>query len=150
MIGNGLLVMFASMLAGFMLMFELIGGLEIWPGTIIEFSVYGNTDGWVRAHSGGLINGMMVIIVALALPKLALTQKLNAFFAYGLVYVAWSFTLFYWLGNAAANRSLTLGDSRLGEADWLSLLGALAGLPSVFLAPIILLWGAWAAFRHSK
>lgn len=147
MIGNGLLVMFVSMMAGFMLMFGLIGGVEVWPGVIIEFSVYGTTDGWVRAHSGGVTNGLMVILIALVLPRLELSDKVNAFFAWGLVYTAWSFTLFYWVGNAAANRSLTIGDSRLGEADWLSLIGALPAVPSVFLAPIILFWGGYAALK---
>ena len=36
MIGHGLLVILAAMLAGFMLGFGLIGGLELYPGKIIE------------------------------------------------------------------------------------------------------------------
>ncbi len=147
MIAHGFLVMFVGLLAGFMLIFNLVGGFEIWPGNIMEFSVYGTTDGWVRAHSGGLTNGMMVVIVALSLPKLELSQRLNAFFAWGLIYVAWSFTIFYWVGNAAGNRSLTFGDSPLGQADWLSLIGFLPGLPSIILAPVILFIGARAALR---
>jgi len=148
MIANGFMVMFVAMLAGFMLIFNLVGGVEVWPGKIIEFSVYGTTDGWVRAHSGGITNGMLVVIVALALPKLALSQSMNRFFAWGLIYVAWSFTLFYWIGNAAGNRSLTFGDSQLGQSDWLSIIGFLPGVPSIFLAPIILYVGARALMRQ--
>ena len=48
--GHGMLVILASMFAGFMLMFGLLGGLEVWPGVIVEFSVYGRLEGWVRAH----------------------------------------------------------------------------------------------------
>lgn len=33
MIGNGLLVVLVAMLAGFMLIFKLIGGMELWPET---------------------------------------------------------------------------------------------------------------------
>ena len=117
----------------------------MWPGEIAQFSVYGTTDGWVRAHSGGITNGMLVVIVALALPKLELSERMNAFFAWGLIYVAWSFTVFYWVGNAAANRSLTMGDNPLGGADWLSVIGFLPGIPSIFLAPVILFIGARAA-----
>ena len=108
MIGNGLLVILIAMLAGFMLMFKLIGGLEYWPGHILPLPIYGTTDGWVRAHSGGTMNGLLVVVIALALPKLNLNERLQKWTAYGFMYVAWSFTLFYWLGNAAGNRGLTL------------------------------------------
>ncbi|HCD28550.1 MAG TPA: isomerase [Gammaproteobacteria bacterium] len=147
MIAHGFLVMAVGLIAGFMLLFALIGGFEFWPGRIAEFSVYGTVEGWVRAHSGGITNGMMVVIVALALPYLKLSEAMNKFFAWGLIYVAWSFTLFYWIGNASGNRSLTFGDSPLGGADWLSILGFLPGVPSIFIAPIILFIGARAALR---
>jgi len=45
MIGHGLLVILAAMLAGFMLGFGLIGGLELYPGKIIEMPYYGSTEG---------------------------------------------------------------------------------------------------------
>lgn len=138
MVGHGLLVVLVSMLAGFMLMFSLIGGFEIWPGTVLEFGVYGTSEGWVRAHSGGLTNGLLAIAVGLALPILRLSPRMERVMAYGFIYIAWSFTAFYWLGNAAANRSLTMGDSRLGEADLISVLGFLPGLPSVFLVVVLL------------
>lgn len=138
MIGNGLMVILASMFAGFMLMFGLLGGMEVWPGNIVEFSVYGSTEGWVRAHSGGAMNGLLVMAVAFALPKLNLTEALQKFVAYGFVYVAWSFTAFYWFGNAAGNRALTLGDNQLGSSDIFGVLGFLPGLLSVFLVVILL------------
>ena len=138
MICNGLLVIIAAMFAGFMLMFSLIGGLEVWPGTIVPLHIYGTADGWVRAHSGGTMNGLLVIAVALALPKLNLTPRMQKLTAYGFLYVAWSFTLFYWLGNAAGNRGLPLGDSQLGHSDWISILAFLPGLPSVFIVVILL------------
>lgn len=70
MLANGFLVILVSMLAGFMLIFTLTGGFEIWPGTVLEFSVYGSTEGWVRAHSGGLTNGLLVLAIAFALPHI--------------------------------------------------------------------------------
>ena len=142
MIGNGLLVILAAMLAGFMLMFLLIGGIEIWPGHILPVHVYGSSEGWVRAHSGGTMNGLLVVVVALALPKLNLSEPLQKWTAYGFIYVAWSFTLFYWLGNAAGNRGLTLGDSQLGHSDLISVLAFLPGLPSVVIVVVLLAIGA--------
>lgn len=142
MIGNGMLVIVVAMFAGFMLMFSLIGGVEIWPGHILPLKIYGTSAGWVRAHSGGTMNGLLVIVMALAMPKLNLGPRAQAWTAYGLIYVAWSFTLFYWLGNAAGNRGLTLGDSQLGHTDMISVLAFLPGVPSVVLVVVLLAIGA--------
>jgi len=147
MLANGFLVILVSMLAGFMLMFNLLGGFEIWPGTILDFSVYGSTEGWVRAHSGGLTNGLLVLAVAFALPHINVSPFQEKLLAYGFAYVAWSFTVFYWLGNASANRALTFGDNGFGESSLISVLGFLPGLPSVFLVVILLAIAAKGILR---
>tara|TARA_B110000967_G_C18425090_1_gene335724 strand:- start:37 stop:441 length:405 start_codon:yes stop_codon:yes gene_type:complete len=121
-----------------MLMFNLLGGFEIWPGQILEFSVYGTTEGWVRAHSGGVTNALLVMAIAFALPHINVSAFQEKFLAYGFIYVAWSFTVFYWLGNASANRALTFGDNQLGESSLVSVLGFLPGLPSVVLVVVLL------------
>ncbi len=149
MIGHGLLVVLVAMFAGFMLMFSLIGGIEFWPGNILSIPTYGTTDGWVRAHSGGLTNGLLVMAVAFALPKLNLSPLKQKIMAYGFIYVAWSFTLFYWFGNAAGNRALSLGDNPLGQSDLFGVLGFLPGLPSVFLVVILLAIAAKGVFSSS-
>jgi hypothetical protein len=128
MISNGLLVILVAMLAGFMLIFKLIGGFELWPGHILSFDVYGSSAAWVRAHSGGIANGLLVLVVALGLPKLGLSDRLLKWVGYGFIYIAWSFTWFYWLGGAAGNRALTVGDSPLGKTDVFGGPGCLAGL----------------------
>lgn len=148
MLANGILVMLAAMFAGFMLMFSLLGGIEVWPGNVLKFSVYGSTEGWVRAHSGGITNGLMVIAIGLALPKLNLNELWQKLTAWGLIYVAWTFTLFYWLGNAAGNRALSVGDNALGESDIFGVIGFLPGLPSVFIVVIVLAVCAKAALSN--
>lgn len=150
MIGHGLLVLLASMFAGFMLMFSLLGGFEIWPGTILSIPTYGTSEGWVRAHSGGAMNGVLVIVVALALPKLTLSESMQRLTAWGFIYVAWSFTVFYWLGNAAGNRALTMGDNPLGESDLIGIIGFLPGLPSVFIVVALLAICAKGAFSATN
>ncbi len=150
MIGNGLLVVLVAMLAGFMLMFSLLGGVEVWPGKIIEIPMYGSVPGWARAHTGGALNGVLVIVVALALPYLRLSDGLQRFTAYGFIYVAWSFTVFYWLGNASGNRALSLGPSALGEPDLVGLIGFLPGVPSVFLVPVLLAIAAKSVLSAGK
>jgi styrene-oxide isomerase len=148
MLCNGFLVILVAMLAGFMLMFSLLGGLEIWPGNIVAIPVYGTAEGWVRAHSGGAMNGLLVVVVGLALPKMALSPKLQRITAYGFIYVAWSFTIFYWFGNAAGNRALTFGDNPLGSSDIFGVIGFLPALPSVVVVVILLAVvarSAWSA-----
>ena len=149
MIGHGLLVVLVAMLAGFMLMFNLLGGIEVWPGKIVDVPMYGTSDGWVRAHSGGTANGILVIVVALALPILRLSASMQKFTAYGFIYIAWSFTIFYWLGNASTNRALSLGPSALGEPDTIGLIGFLPGLPSVILVVVLLAIGAKSVLSSS-
>ncbi|MFT4582091.1 MAG: hypothetical protein ACI915_003685 [Gammaproteobacteria bacterium] len=148
MLGHGLLVMLVAMFAGFMLMFHLLGGMEIWPNMIIEVPMYGTSQGWVRAHTGGLLNGVLVFIVGLGLPKLNLGERAQKFTAYGLIYCAWTFTLFYWLGNASSNRGLSMGPSALGEPDMVGLIAFLPGLPSVFIVVIVLVICAKSTFSR--
>jgi len=142
MLANGMLVILVAMLAGFMLMFSLLGGFELWPGTALTFSVYGTPEGWVRAHSGGAMNGLLVIAIGLALPKLGLSGAMQKFTAWGFIYVAWSFTVFYWFGNAAGNRALSIGDNALGQSDVYGIIGFLPGLPSVIIVMVLLAVGA--------
>jgi hypothetical protein len=146
MIGNGMLVVLAAMLAGFMLMFTLLGGIEVWPGKIVEIPMYGTSEGWVRAHTGGALNGILVIVIALALPVLNLSPLMQKVTAWGFIYIAWSFTVFYWLGNASSNRALSLGASPLGEPDTIGLIGFLPGVPSVFLVVFLLAVAAKGVF----
>jgi styrene-oxide isomerase len=150
MLAHGMLVVLVAMLAGFMLMFSLLGGFEIWPGNTLEFGVYGSAEGWVRAHSGGTMNGLLVIVMALALPKLELSATLRKLTAWGFIYVAWSFTLFYWFGNAAGNRALTVGDNVLGESDVFGVIGFLPALPSVVIVVVLLAVGAKAVLSSAK
>ena len=150
MIANGLLVVLVAMLSGFMLMFTLLGGIEVWPGTIIPLPLYGTSEGWVRAHTGGTLNGVLVILIALVLPKLRLSPFMQRFTAYGFIYIAWSFTVFYWLGNASSNRALSMGDSPLGKADIIGLIGFLPGVPSVILVVVLLAVVAKAVLSSGK
>jgi hypothetical protein len=85
-----------------------------------------------------LTNGLLAMAVGFALPKIGIRGAKEKFVAYGFIYVAWSFTVFYWLGNASGNRALTFGDNQMGESSLISILGFLPGLPSVFLVLVLL------------
>ena len=59
-------------------------------------------------------------------------------------HVAWSFTVFYWFGNAAGNRALSIGDNALGASDIFGVIGFLSGLPAVIIVVVLLAVGAKA------
>ncbi len=139
MIGNGFLVLVVALLAGFMLGFGLIGGFEVFPGVIMGMPYYGTPEGWARAHTGGLTNGLMVLAVALALPLVPLSARMLKVTAYGIIYVAWANTIFYWLGNAAASRSLSFGDNPIGETSFVGVLGLSFAFVGVFVALWVLI-----------
>ena len=122
--------------------YNLVGGTEVWPGVFVPIPMYGTEAGWVRAHSGGTMNGLLVVVVALALPKLNLSETARRWMIWGLIYVAWSFTVFYWFGNASSNCGLSLGTSALGPR--MSPAGSpfYRALPSVILVLILLVLGA--------
>ncbi|GAB5415772.1 MAG: hypothetical protein Cons2KO_33750 [Congregibacter sp.] len=136
MIGNAFLVIVISMFAGFMLGFGLIGGLELYPGKIVAMPYYGTAEGWARAHSGGLTNGLLLLGVAWALPHLPLSDRMRSTTAWGFIYIGWANTVFYWTGNAAGSRALSFGDNPLGASN---LLGAI-GFGLAFAGAILIVW----------
>ena len=136
MIGNALLVILAGMLAGFMLGFGLIGGLEVVPGTIVEMPYYGTAEGWARAHTGGVTNGLLIIGVALALPLIPLSAGMQKVTAYGFIYIGWANTAFYWFGNASANRALSFGDNPVGPTS----LWGILGFGPALIGALLIIW----------
>ncbi|NCF18818.1 MAG: isomerase [Haliea sp.] len=147
MIGNGLLVILAAMLSGFMLGFGLIGGLELLPGTIVEMPYYGTPEGWARAHTGGTANGLMIIAVALALPLIPLSEGMRKVTVYGFIYIGWANTVFYWFGNAAQNRALSFGDNPLGASSLAGVIGFGPALVGAFLIVWLLAYTALKILR---
>lgn len=149
MIGNAFLVIVMSMFAGFMLGFGLIGGLELYPGKIVAMPYYGTAEGWARAHSGGLSNGLLVLAVAWALPKIPLSNRMRNITAWGFIYIAWANTVFYWAGNAAGSRALSFGDNPLGASNLFGVLGFGLAFAGALLIVYLLLVAAISALRSA-
>ena len=150
LIGHGALVAVVGLLAGFGLLFALLGEVAIWPLPGIEAQVPGSVRGWQAAHVGGLLNGVMMVAFAFCLPKLGLNGPRLRWVTWGLVYTGWANTVFYWLGNLAPNRGLSGGDNALGEG---SLAGFLAYLPAATATVVTMACGlaiAAAAFRAAR
>ena len=70
MFGHGVLMIFAGLFFGLFYLMNLIGGYEVIPNHIVKFNIPGSAEGWRKAHIGPPLNGMMVIAVAVVLPRL--------------------------------------------------------------------------------
>ena len=111
MIGHAALILFIGMLAGFGLLVSLIGGIELIPGTVIPISIFGGTDAWVRAHTGGILNALLILGVALALPLLRFQAQAAGRIKWMIVGTGWANTLFYWAALLAPNRALSFAST---------------------------------------
>jgi hypothetical protein len=123
MIGHAALILFIGMLAGVGLLISLIGGLELIPGSVTQIPIVGHTDAWVRAHTGGLLNALLIMGFALALPPLRFSPQNAARIKWMLVGTGWANTLFYWAALVAPNRALTFGANRFGQGGLISVIG---------------------------
>ena len=79
-----------------------------------------------------------MIAVAFALPHCGLAAARLALYAKGIVFAGWANTIFYWFGNASANRALSFSDNALGAANILGTFGYLvaviAALVTIYIA----------------
>jgi len=139
MMAHALLVIVVALLSGFMLADGLLGGKAAY--------YYGTAEGWARAHTGGITNGLLVLGVALAMPHIPLSQRMQTYTGWGLIFTAWANTAFYWFGNAAGNRALTAGDNIYGGANMLSMIGFWLAMIGVVLALWLLTYAAIKLLR---
>ncbi|PWR25243.1 styrene-oxide isomerase StyC [Zavarzinia aquatilis] len=123
MIGHGALIMLVAFGAGVGLLISLLGGLELIPGSITPIDIFGTTDAWVRAHLGGMLNAILVIVIALALPVLDFGERGARTVGFMLVGTGWANTLFYWAALLSSNRALTFGANRHGDSNWIAWIG---------------------------
>ncbi len=149
-IGHGMLVLFIGLIAGVMLTFSLLGAVALWPFPTWEVAIPGSTRGWVSAHVGGILNGVMIAGLALLMGKLKLEGSRAFWVGWGLIIVGWGNTLFYWAANFSENRGLSPAASSLGEGGvWAALAytGGVVGMVFAFVAVWILARAAFEAAR---
>jgi hypothetical protein len=133
MVGHGALILLIGMLAGVGLLASLLGGMEVWPGTILPFHLPGSTDAWVRTHLGGMLNAFLVMVAALVLPVVGFDAQGARKISGMLVGTGWANTLFYWAALLSPNRALTFGDNRFGSAN----LAAVVGLAPALVFTVV-------------
>ncbi len=151
MVGHGAIVTFIGLVAGFGLLISLIGGLELYPGFILHFRIPGDTHAWARAHVGGLMNGMLVIVFALFIHAARLPARQASQLFWMLVGTGYANTAFYWGGLFSPSHALTLGNNRLGESNIAGILGFLPALVfAIVLMVAMVIVARWAFVRMEK
>ncbi|KZX77023.1 hypothetical protein A3715_12050 [Oleiphilus sp. HI0009] len=145
MVGHGAIIMLIGLIAGIGLVMKLIGGFEIFPNYIVQFELFGSDRGWARAHAGGLMNGLMIFVVALLLWGLNAPERLEKKLFWMIVGAGYGNTMFYWGGMLSASRALTFGDNRLGETNIWGILGLVPALVFSFVS----LYSFYVLARHA-
>lgn len=150
MIGQGAAVLLVGMLAGVGLLMSLLGGIELIPGSIIEFTIPGGIDAWVRTHVGGMMNGLLILIVALMLSGLGFSEAASGRMFWMLVGTGWANTLFYWAALFAPNRAISFADNRFGESNLASIIGLAPALLFAVIASIAVFMLMRQAFASAR
>jgi hypothetical protein len=146
-IGHAALMLLVAMLAGVGLLVSVLGGLELWPGHIMAITLPSNPAGWVRTHVGGILNAVLVMLIALLLPGLGFADASARRIGLLIVGTGWANTLFYWAAMWAPNRALTFGDNRLGASNLAAVVGLAPALLFVLLSLVAVALIARQAWR---
>jgi hypothetical protein len=150
MIAHGAVIILIALASGFGLVMSLIGGFEIFPGTIISFEIPGDARAWARTHVGGILNGLLVIAGALVAHAMALPSRAASQIYWMLVGTGYANTLFYWGALFAPSRALTFGDNRLGETNIAGILGFGPALVFAIVAMVAMVILIRAGFSESE
>ncbi len=129
LVKNGLAAMIVALIGGFMLTFSMLGGISLSPlPMFFGVEIPGTAAGWRAVHLGMLMNGMMAIVLGLALRWRTVTPRGEALVTWGVLIAIWGNFCFYLFSMFGQNHGLTMGDNRLGPGNWA---GALAFLPAI-------------------
>jgi hypothetical protein len=149
-IGHGMLVLLVGLVAGVMLIFSLLDAVTLWPLPAWEVSLPGSTRGWQAAHVGGILNGVMIAGVALLMGRMGLAGSRASWVGWGMIVTGWGNTVFYWAGNLAANRGLSVSETPYGPGDLAGALAFFGGGIAMFFTFIAVIILARAAFEVAK
>ncbi|QJQ31456.1 hypothetical protein GV829_02495 [Sphingomonas lacunae] len=94
LVRQGGLVLLLGFVAGFGFLFFLIGAIELWPiPGKIDYQLPGTVKAWRMSHLEGVMNGLMLWLLAAVLPTFALPFATARRIAHMLVVTAWTFPI---------------------------------------------------------
>ena len=128
--------MIVALFGGFMLTFSMLGGISLSPLPLFfGMEIPGTAQGWRVVHLGMLMNGMMAILLGIAMRWLAVSERQASCVAWGVIIAVWGNFCFYLFSMFGYNHGLSLGSNRLGEGNWA---GAMAFIPAIIGAVTLL------------
>lgn len=133
---NGFAVMLLGLIAGMLLVFSMVGGFIIWPVLDFPADIPGSVRGWKAAHVGGLTNGLLLLFIGAVVTQVPLTARALRFVGWSFLLTGWGNTVFYWAGNLAPNRGVSVQANDYGEASVAGTIAFLGG-GSVMLLTIV-------------
>jgi hypothetical protein len=143
LIKHGIAAMIVALLAGFGLIFAMIGGVSLSPLPVFfQWEIPGTLQGWRSLHIGMLMNGLMAILLGVVMRFFAVSSLGAAVVSWGTILAVWGNFSFYFFGMFAPNRGVTLQANRLGEATLsvaLAFYPAFVGIITLTVALIVLL-----------
>lgn len=91
LVGHGALVLLWGFVVGFGFLFFLIGEIALWPiPGRIAYQMPGTYDAWRMAHMEGIVNGLLLWLVALLLPLVPFANRGRRRLTYAAIVVAWT------------------------------------------------------------
>ncbi len=149
--GHAGLVAIIGLISGFLLMFSVLGRIELWPVFTTDISIPGELRAWRAAHVGCLMNALLCGLGAMGLPFVT-AAKPRLFIVYGLIATAWGNSIFYLAGAFGRTHGLSGYDvPGLGQSN---LFDIIAYAPAALVSTVTIICmgliahGAFAAARQ--
>ncbi|MCG7522047.1 hypothetical protein [Ruegeria sp. Ofav3-42] len=132
MLKHGLIILLMGLIGGVLMAVNMVGKIALEPlPVVIDYALPGETSRWRAVHVGNLMNGLMAIGLALALPHVSLSGRTEAWVSWGIVGSVWANFVFYVFGVFAPNHGVSISANPLGEASWQ---GVVAYVPATIAA----------------
>ena len=144
---HAIIVLSIGLIAGLMLTFSLLDAVNLWPLPVWEVSIPGSDRGWATAHVGGILNGILLIALINLATKLELSERDFRLGSWSLIITGLANTIFYWAGNLAPNRGLSVDDTIYGSADIWGAIAFLSGGGGMFFTFFVMYLLGRAAMR---
>ncbi|MEP3421928.1 MAG: hypothetical protein ABJN35_09360 [Erythrobacter sp.] len=140
---QAVIVMLIGLFGGFAWTFALLEEVSLSPIPIVFADSFpGEPQNWRAVHTGCLMNGIMALAIAAAMPLFNPPEPAKKRVVIGVVFAIWANTIFYFANLMAPNRSLSLGENALGGASLAGSIGyitALIGAVALIYALFVLL-----------